>query len=657
MDVKAPATFVEIAAVLGITKRGAEKRAEREGWKFSEKAKAGQSLREYALADLPKDVQHALYVKRFAEQAVVETVAVNTVVELTQSKQLALTDTDVAEMSANASQDQRSAEQCIKVLMRFIESFEGSQLKAVMYLNTGYLAGSLPSTLVYALENSRFKASGKAKNEAVLSIHTVNKWAAKFAKTGSYLPQVRAKDLSLKSWHVDLVRMLDANRQKRCYTQIHEALTAAHPEVSYDAMLRWVREKYSRMDVIRGQSTGMQLRAKQAYQPRTSAGLMPWDEVHADGWTTHFTAPHPITGEFVTYEIWDFHDVATRYVPPYGIGLSECYEVIAKGIENAIRDNGVMCILQTDSTKIVKKNVKFVGNPVMSIADKAGFTIVHPVTVGNAQANGISENYHTWMDKQSRTLATYQAKGQDSLTLRNVKKITAEMVKAANKGQLLEREKLHARAERIGGGVVFKSYQEAIDWLEGTRQRWNNHPHSSLKKVRDTVSGKLRHQTPQECLDEFKANGWQPVKMDEAILADLFRVHVEVSVRRGMVSPYGGMLFKAHELGSYEGEKVVVAYDSMDYSQVWVKTLRGELICVANFVEATGYRAVTAYESAQEKRALAQIKNKEKGIERIKARAGLDSTVMDSEIVLQRVELMDAELVCIVQIWMQWSAI
>ena len=541
---------------------------------------------------------------------------------------------------------QRDIHLAIRHIMDWLTNYPGSKSAALRALNQGYKDNTLSSPLRSALERCKQKTSGNPKTADMLTASTVNKWEIRFREQGNYIPQVRQKDFTLKPWHIDLEKMLSTNRTKKCIKLMHEKLVETYGDtVSEHMVYRWINQKYSRMDVIKGKNTGMQLRSKQAYQPRTSNGMEPWQEVHADGWNTHFTAPHPRTGEFVTYELWDFHDVATRYIPPFGIGLTECFEVIAKGIENAIRDNGVMCILQTDSTKIVKNNTKFTGDPVKSISDKAGFTIVHPKTVGNAQANGISENWHTWADKQCRVLATYQAKGQDSLTLRNVKKITAQMVKAADKGELGLRDKLKARAEKLGAGIVFGSYYEAVEWIEiNLRQKWNNKPHSSLKKLRDPVSGRMRHQTPQECLDEHKANGWEPVMMDESILADLFMVHVELKVKRGMVEPYGGMLFKATELGAYEGERVVVAYDSMDYSQVWVKSLKGELICVAPFHEPTGYRSVTAYEAAQEKRAVAQIKNREKQIVQIKKRSGIDErgNIIEGE-VLERVAIIPAE--------------
>ena len=116
--------------------------------------------------------------------------------------------------------------------------------------------------------------------------------------------------------------------------------------------------------------------------------------------------------------------------------------------------------------------------------------------------------------------------------------------------------------------------------------------------------------------------GWRPELLREEYLVMLFRPHVKVVVRREAVSPYGGMRYHAAGLGDWNGKEVVVAYDIMDWRHVWVKTLTGELICVAAFQEATGYRTQTAQEAAAEKRALSQIKHRERQIDVIRERLG-----------------------------------
>ncbi|MGQ0530553.1 MAG: hypothetical protein ACT4PG_12240, partial [Panacagrimonas sp.] len=53
-------TLAQIAEAMGITKHGAEVRAARESWPYTERPVRGGRQRLYALADLPGDVRRAL---------------------------------------------------------------------------------------------------------------------------------------------------------------------------------------------------------------------------------------------------------------------------------------------------------------------------------------------------------------------------------------------------------------------------------------------------------------------------------------------------------------------------------------------------------------------------------------------------------------------
>jgi hypothetical protein len=56
----------------------------------------------------------------------------------------------------------------------------------------------------------------------------------------------------------------------------------------------------------------------------------------------------------------------------------------------------------------------------------------------------------------------------------------------------------------------------------------------------------------------------------EEYLVALFRPHTRVKVRREAVLPYSGMRYWHEVLGDWNGKEVVVAYDIMDWQQVWV---------------------------------------------------------------------------------------
>ena len=543
--------------------------------------------------------------------------------------------------------DQLKIHQAIKNIVNYVKGSDLSMQKALTLLNTEYAAGGLSKTLRWSIDH----AWEKKRPGCVLSKSTYEKWLGNFKERGHYAPMKRQKDFSLKPWHIvakELRARPQGSSKKWIQVELVKKLGKDAPE--YDAMCAWFREKFSEKDQLKGRYTGSQLRSQLFYQHRTAEGLAPGSLVHADGWNTHFTAPHPVTGEFVTYEVWHFHDVATRYVPTPGIGLTENASVIAKGLENLVRELGVPARLQTDSTKVVKGSDRFT-KAMHSLEERLGFTWTHPQEVGNSQANGISENFNTsYLDKRSRELATYQNRNSmDDLSFKRVQKLTKQMVKAIDNGDLELRDQKKREIERLSKGHVFGGFAEAFAWIVQICHEFNDRPHSSLTKIIDPVTGKKRHQTPREALNEHISNGWEPVALDEQELIDAFRPHVQVKVRRETVSPWGGMRYRnAEVLGHFNGKDVIVAYDISDYQQVWVKDLKGMPICEAQFVEATRYHAVTAQQADEEKRAVAALKRLEKKREAVIARIpgqvieGEVSNLIEGE-VLKRVEFTPTE--------------
>lgn len=521
----------------------------------------------------------------------------------------------------DCDKSQLETHRAIATLVAYVRAFNGSVSRAVEDLNQQYQA----STLTTHLQWSYSHAWAKKRQHTQLSVSTLNKWLQSFKNHGHYAPKKRQEDNSVKPWHglaIALRQRPQGSNLRWIAAEIAKQWTLSTPPPSYDTIYRFFDKKFSTGEQLKGRYTGSKLRSFQFYQHRTADGLAPGDEVHGDGWNTHFTAPHPVTGEFVTYEVWHFHDVATRYVPTPAIGLTENSEVIAKAIENVIRELGVPLHLQTDSTKVVRGNDKFTKS-MHSLEERLGFTWVHPQTVGNSQANGIAENYNSsWLDMRSRELATYQNKNSmDDLTFKRVKKITTDMVKAQHAGNFVLRDQKRLEATRMGKGLVFESYDHAVQWLLTINAEFNDRPHRSLKKVRDMATGKMRQQTPKEALQEHLHNGWKPTALTETELIDAFRPHAIVKVVRETVSPYGGMRYRHEALRHWTGKTVVVAYDITDYKSVWVKDHKGALICEAEFVQATGYRTLSAQEFAAEKRTTATLKRIDKKRDTVIARA------------------------------------
>lgn len=542
---------------------------------------------------------------------------------------------------AELTEVQRNIHRARKNLVECIQAGTGSLASRIDLLNQAYAEGSLPMLLV----NAYAAAWEKRRDNAVLNKKTYENWCNGFKKRGHYAPLKKQKDTSEKIWH-DMASALWARPQKPSMRSIErdmkKALGTLAPE--YDVLRLFIKEIQSQKEGLKGRHKGSALWAKLFYQHRTSDGLVPASLAHADGWNTHFTAPHHITGEFVTYEVWHYHDVATRFVTTPAIGYTENADVILKGIENFVRELGVPASLQTDSTAIVKKSERFT-KAAHSLEERLGMTWVHPVKVGNSRANGIAENFNSsWLDMRSKELATYQnPKAMDSFTFKKIRVLTTHMVKAANNGNVELRDQKEREIEKLGKGLVFKSHQQACEWIVNICNEFNDRPHSSLKNVLDPVTGKPRHQTPREALNEFISWGWEPVALDEQELIDAFRTHVKVKVKLETVSPWGGMRYANPEhLGHYEGKEVVVSYDATDNRTVWVQKLNGAFICEADLVGATGYMSENAAQAADEKRFQAALRRNE--ITRLQKIARHQSNTVEGE-VLQRIPSIPQETI------------
>jgi putative transposase len=644
-DINRSASTEEIAEVLGRNKATVEKRAKKEKWQYSEEQTKGRhKKRLYALADLPSEIRLAVMNQRLDARSDAPEAALPAVIKEEPQKVAVMPSTsrEAARSSFSTLDDkQKEAHQAIRNIVDFVNGSGSSIDKTLAFLNREYAAGRLSPSLRWSMDH----AWQKRRGETALSRNTYNKWLANFKKRGHYAPMKREKDFAIKPWHtlaVTLHQRAQGSEKTWIHAQLKKQLGGEAPQ--YKAMCAWFRDKFSQKDLLEGRYSGSQLRAHRFYQHRTADGLAPASLVHADGWNTHFTAPHPVSGEFVTYEVWHFHDVATRYVTRPGIGMTENAAVITKGLENLVRELGVPARLQTDSTKVVRGSDRFT-KALHSLEERLGFTWTHPKEVGNSQANGIAENFNnTYLDKRSRELATYQnRKSMDDLTFKRVKKLTAQMVKAANSGDPALRDKKKREIEAMGKGHVFDSFDQACAWLVQICQEFNDRPHRSLPKVFDNETGKKRHQTPREALNEHIANGWEPVALDDQEMIDAFRPHVVVTVRRETVSPWGGMRYRNPDiLSHWNGKQVIVAYDIADYRQVWVKDMKGAPICVAEFVEAARYIAVTAQQADEEKRATAALRRLEKKREAIIART--PGEVIEHE-PLKRVEFTPANTV------------
>lgn len=630
-------TAQELVGLPGMpgTARAIQLRAQREGWEGQRRL--GSKAIEYHIAVLPEATRAALLkaaVTEVAEaRAAAPTIETLPVVQETAVALRPLSSTGSLTHRQSLTRDARLL--VVNMLKRLIAGGL-SQKAAIAQLREWTARGELQPQVLSALALGNNKSGlewairlvdglpsaellpGQDVRAAAcdVSMRTLERWLQQARDGGAeaLAPGKREKDMSLKPWVPYLLERMQ-RPQKPFLSDAWREMCAALPEgveaPSYHAVQRWYREKFSSLDKQRGRNQGSALNPHKYHLSRSSEGMQPMQELHSDGWGSKFTAPHPVSGKYVKLEVWHSHDVATRYVFRPSVGLSESMLVILGSLYNAVAEGGVPAVWQTDNTGSVKNDrVSF--DPVTSIQARAGIHIVHNLP-GNSQANGIAESFNRYLERRARELATYMTDRMDNLAQKRVLRVTQKLVKAET---LDERRRLKAEAERLGAGVLVESFEAARELICRWCEEYNHTPHRSLPKIADPLSGQRRHQTPAEAWAAHVAAGWRPIAVQGEQLADLFRPHETKLVRRATVTLFTQKYHHA-ELEHWNGQEVQVAYDIHEGEQVWVKTLEGRLICVARLDSVRGYRAMSVYEMAMEKRADAAIARHEAHIAEI----------------------------------------
>jgi len=631
-------TIQELAGLPGLpsTDRGVRKLADREGWEGQRRL--GSKAIEYNIAVLPEATRAALLKAAVTEVAEVRAAATPAAETLPAEAETSVAMRPLSSSGALSHRQAltRDARLLVVNMLKRLMQDGLIQKTAIKQLRDWAARGELQTPVLTALALGNNKSGlewairlvdGLPSAELLpgqdiqaaaceVSQRTLERWLQQERDGGAQAlaPGKREKDVSVKPWVPYLLERMQRPQKpylSDAWREMCAALPAHIPAPSYYAVRRWYSQKYSNLDKQRGRHQGSALNPHKHHLTRSSDGMLPMQELHSDGWGSKFTAPHPVSGKYVKLEVWHSHDVATRYVFRPSVGLSESMLVIMGSLFNAVAEGGVPAVWQTDNTGSVK-NERVSFDPVTSIQARAGIHIVHNLP-GNSQANGIAENFNKYLERRARELATYMTGRMDSLAQKKVLRVTQKLVKTEEAD---ERRRLKAEAEKLGAGVLLESFEQASELICSWCEEYNRTPHRALPKIADPATGQRRHQTPAEAWAAHVAAGWQPVAVVGEQLADLFRPHETKIVRRATVTLFTQKYHHA-ELEHWNGEEVQVAYDIYDGERVWVKNLEGRLICIAQLDSVRGYRPMSVYEMAMNKRTDAAIARHEAHIAEI----------------------------------------
>jgi putative transposase len=281
-------------------------------------------------------------------------------------------------------------------------------------------------------------------------------------------------------------------------------------------------------------------------------------------------------------------DVATRRAVGWSAGLAESTWTVADALRNAVEVGGIPALFYVDNGSGYCNHI--LNGPSIGILARLHTTITHSIAY-NSQARGVIERSHqTIWTHGAKEFPTYMGAPMDPEAKQKVYKLTRDDIKRSGRSRLL------------------MPWPEFLKWCQERVDAYNNRPHSSLPRVRDPLTGKLRHQTPNEAWQAAIDEGWKPITIDRAEADDLFRPYKRATVVRGEVRLFNNIYF-SRDLEEYHGEKVIVGYDIHDASRVWIRDNTGRMICVAEFAaNKRDYFQQTVVQLAAEERARGRIK-------------------------------------------------
>lgn len=638
-------TLDDIAAAIGRDKGTVSRRAASGGWAFVEVSGRGGRIKMFDVATLPEDVRDALRRHQLAAALPAEAPAepqapaAAAALPALLPSQMAL---PLAEPDALKGFQERVL-QARAALLNEVDrllamGLARSERQAAEALVGHAKAGTLAPELM-ALVRMANARRGKGGTRT-LSLRTVQNWLAQRDKGLRALAPKAPPSHFLPRWAGALMRLY-ARPSKPSLAWAVEQLQL-HPErlpegatpPSYDQARRFLGT-LSVLFRSKGRLGPRARKAMRAYVARSVEEMWPSAIYVADGHTLDAMVRHPLTGKPFRPEITTIIDVYTRRAVGWSVGLAENTWGTVDALRHAVTTSGKFDIWYVDRGKGFNNDV--FDNDLTGVLARLGCTKMNSLPY-NSQARGVIERLHQsiWV-RGAKTLVTYMGEAMDDEARQKVHK------------------QMEADVKATGTSTLAMAWDEFIGWCQVQVDAYNDRPHSTLPKITDVVTGKRRHQTPNEVWQAAIDEGWQPDLATGAEADDLFRPYEIRTTRRGLVDLFSNQYF-ARPLEHWHGEEVAVGYDIHDASRVWVREIDrdgdrympGRLIAEAVWNgHRTSFVPVTVAQQAHTRRLAGQEKAAQVHVDRVRdERRALDyqpaATVVDVSAEEQR--LADAML-------------
>ena len=563
------------------TVQGINAKAEKEGW-ISQQRKGRGGGREYAFQSLPEIAR-----KWIVDHSIEQT-------SLPFADSLPPAPAPRNDNTSHLKDCQRRRMEARLVVLQYIDQLAasiGRQERALRDVVDRARNGTLPEPVQRAVATANGHASGVKSR--TLSRRTIMRWRAARDKGHAALAPKPNNTKKMPEWGIPFLKTYRVPQKISIAEAIRRMESAGLTAPSYDAARRFLA-MLGEVEKNRGRMLPRELKALRPFVRRDSSALWPCDVFTADGHTFDAEVAHPFHGQPFRPEVTLILDVATRMAVGWSITLAESGLAVLDALRHAVTRHGIPALFYVDNGGGYKNEL--MRDEVTGFMARLGIDMTHSLPY-NSQARGVIERGHQtlWVNA-AKQLPTFVGADMD-----------AEARKIAFK-----------RTRADGAGLI--GWQDFCGLIDHAATEYNNRPHSTLEKVADTITGKRRSLSPIEAWEAASREGWVPVIPEHT--EDLFRPQEKRQVRRGEVALFGNLYFSL-QLEEWHGQEVLVGYDVWDASKVWVRSMKGALICEAVLDgNKRDYFPQSVIEQAREKRARGRLKRLEIKRAEIEAEAG-----------------------------------
>lgn len=602
----------ELAGLPGMpgTERGVRDRAEREQWCRQKRAARGGGW-EYSRLVLPAVTKDAL--ARLQEPTAGTAVAPRApkaalpaprpaIVPLYQRTVPALATPTRPERSISQLKEwQRRVMDARLTLLREVERREAEvgTVRAVEEFVALAAAGDLPEYLLERVAEANHR-KGKAR---VLRPPTLHLWRRAFREGGAVAlaPRDVARPEVVPSWGKALLAAY-RKPQKPTLTEAVREVCAAGEDVSYTKARRFLAT-LGNVEVQKGRLGSKELKSLKGFRRRDTKNLGPNDIWIGDGHTFDAEVCHPVHGQPFRPEVTTWLDVATRMPVGWSCGLAESALAVLDALSRGIERMGVPAILYMDRGKGYKNEL--LTSAGTGITSRLDITVMHSLPY-NSQARGLIERFHgSVYVPAAKRLPTYIGRPMDP----EAKKLAFKATRKA----LVPGKTAHALP-------VLLPWADFVSYIDAELEAYSRRPHRGLPRVRDQVTGNLRHLSPVEMLSQAVAKGWEPTPPVPQV--DLYLPQTRCKVKRCEVVLFRNRYY-APELTPWDGQVLLVSYDVHDPSRVWVRDPDQRLLCQAKLEANHGdYAPLSVVERAQAKRTAGRLKRLRRQVEEVELEQG-----------------------------------